>query len=1611
MQFFVKLIYIKKFILLHFLVLLSSLIFAQKPTANFTTNVIKGCAPLIVQFNDLSTNIPTNWSWDLGNGVTSTQQNPVTTFFTPGVYTIKLIAINASGADTVIKTNFITVHDVPTVNFNADKQTGCFPLKVQYGDMSVANSGSITTWNWDFGDGTTSTIKNPQHTYVVAGNFPVTLKIINSEGCTKTLTKPNYINVPGGVIANFDIGSISSCTLPVDVSFNNTSTGTGILNYQWDFGNGNTSTLPNPTTNYNSNGSYSVTLITSNNQGCKDTLVKTNGVIIGTVKADFSFVGTCLDYPTVFTNTSTPATGTYYWSFDDGTTSTTKNPVKTFAITNSFNVKMVADFGACKDSVTKNITINPSPNADFTNNPTGGCLPPLSINFVPATSTNAAYLWNFGDGNTSIQVSPTNIFQNLGAFNVSLITTNAFGCKDTVVKNNAVIIAPPDIKVFTEGAPFSGCAPYTSNFKVYVESQDSIATYEWDFGDGTPIVTGSNPSHTYNAVGLYTIQVVVTTINGCKDTLIATQTVKLYDKPTANFFATPLNACAKDNIAFTNLSSSNVSTWSWSFGDGGTSTASNPIYNYTDTGFFAVRLIVSNNNCKDTLQLNNYIYINPPIALFYTVFSCDTPLTRTFIDQSKGAGLTYLWDFGDGNTSTAQSPTHTYATYGIYNVKLTVTNGVCTHSATAPANLSFNNPILVTTDTAFCKYALATYKINNIVPSLITSYVWDFGDGTIMSGSNIDSVTHAYTTNGNVAPTVIINDVAGCADTLTISPPIKIFGPNANFVNQPGTCLYDTINFTNTSTTDGIHNLTQVIWNYGDGITDTLTSPPYQHQYNATGFFTVKLKVLDDFGCYDTLIKPNAVQITKPIAGFFSNDTIRCANSNVTFQDTSKGVNLTYLWNFGDTQTATQQNPQHPYLLQGLYSVKLKVTDIFGCVDTLLKPLYIRVANSVANFKFLQGDTLGLCYPFLIETANLSSDAVSVNWSFGDNGFSNLDTPSHIYTYAGKYTLKLKAYGYGGCVDSTQKDIIVRGPTGTFSYSPLQFCSPTVVNFVAHTKNNATFVWDFADGVITLTPDSTISHTYNTPGIYRPGIIMIDSAGCQVPIIGTDTVRVADVSTLIKVPQTNFCDSVQLNFLDSTIVYNDTVSTYLWNFGDGVTSTIKNPTHFYNQTGSYKITLKVTTNLGCTNTDTLNVPINVVQTPSIAITGDSVSCINSLLQFNGAIIKSDTNAISWQWNLANGNTSVLQNPTTQQYITAGTYNIKVIAFNIAGCADTVTKNILIHPLPIINAGVDTFVCKGKTIKLNASGGVGYVWNMDSTLSCTNCASPNVFTQNSSIYKVTGTSSFGCKNEDSVAVTVIEPFTFSISANDSICTGSSSQLLASGNADKFQWQPTTGLNNPNIANPIATPTTTTVYTVIATDNKKCFADTGLVEIRVFPMPQFNIIESLVQSNVGNVVPLLTSNSADITKWEWIPNQWLTCADCPTPNAIITDKIKYVAEASNPGGCFARDEVTIEPLCNGYNVFIPNTFSPNNDGVNDVFYPRGKGLFTVRNMTIFNRWGEIVFTKRDFNANNAANGWDGTFNGKQLSADVYVYTIEVICANSQTMFLKGNITLLR
>jgi PKD repeat protein len=217
---------------------------AAQLKAEFTSNIQTGCPPLIVAFQDQSTGNPTSWKWTLGNGATSILQNPVTTYFDPGVYTVKLVIKSSAGADSITKVSYITVFSNPQASFSASPTQGCYPLHVDFTDNSKAGSGTIAGYLWDFGDGNISTESKPTHVYTAGGTFDITLKVTNSLGCWNAITKSDLVHINDGVNAGFELTSLDVCKTPATASFKNTSAGSGTLEYNWDFGDGTTSAWP-----------------------------------------------------------------------------------------------------------------------------------------------------------------------------------------------------------------------------------------------------------------------------------------------------------------------------------------------------------------------------------------------------------------------------------------------------------------------------------------------------------------------------------------------------------------------------------------------------------------------------------------------------------------------------------------------------------------------------------------------------------------------------------------------------------------------------------------------------------------------------------------------------------------------------------------------------------------------------------------------------------------------------------------------------------------------------------------------------------------------------------------------------------------------------------------------------------------------------------------------------------------------------------------------------------------------------------------------------------------------------------------------------------------------
>ncbi|MFA5415133.1 MAG: PKD domain-containing protein, partial [Methanoregula sp.] len=405
---------------------------SSAPVANFSASPTSGTAPLTVRFSDVSTNNPTTWNWNFGDGstVNATVQHPVHTYTNAGIYTVSLNATNAIGSNSKTVKDYITVTEPippPVANFSASPTSGTAPLTVRFSDVSTNNP---TTWNWNFGDGSivNATVQHPVHTYTNAGIYTVSLNATNAGG-SNTTTRTNYIMViVQAPVANFS-ASPTSGTAPLTVRFSDVSTNNPTT-WNWNFGDGSTvnATVQHPVHTYTNAGIYTVSL-NATNAGGSNTTTRTNyiTVIVQAPVANFSASPTSGTAPLTvrFSDVSTNNPTTWNWNFGDGSTvnATVQHPVHTYTNAGIYTVSLNATNAGGSNTTTRTnyiTVIVQAPVANFSASPTSGTAP-LTVRFTD-TSTNSptVWNWNFGDGSTATDRHPVHTYAVAGTYTVSL---------------------------------------------------------------------------------------------------------------------------------------------------------------------------------------------------------------------------------------------------------------------------------------------------------------------------------------------------------------------------------------------------------------------------------------------------------------------------------------------------------------------------------------------------------------------------------------------------------------------------------------------------------------------------------------------------------------------------------------------------------------------------------------------------------------------------------------------------------------------------------------------------------------------------------------------------------------------------------------------------------------------------------------------------------------------------------------------------------------------------------------------------------------------------------------------------------------------------------------
>ncbi|WP_158267103.1 PKD domain-containing protein [Chitinophaga niastensis] len=1597
--------------------------------ADFSASSLSECESLITTFTDKSTGSPVSWLWSFGNGSTSIEQNPRATYVIPGAYTVTLKVTYADSSSVQeTKAAYIHVRANPVVDFSISGTKNCVPFVTTFTDKSQPGDGTLQRFSWDFGDGNVALNggSSTSHTYNQAGIYGIVLTVTNSYGCTSFKQKDKAVDAEPIVNADFNVAEKVFCTAPADVLFTNTSIATGNITYKWEFDDGTISHLKDPGAHtFITKGTHSIKLTVANELGCTST--KTiNDITVGNYATSLTVpTPVCTNSPATYRGVFSPARPqSIAWEFNDQSYGGASDSVNYTAQTaGPLKVKLTTMYGNCKDVVEKVVNVNPSPVGLPSSDYASICNVPATVHFKDNTTGATSWKWLFGDQQSSAQQTPAHTYLAEGYYKVILLATSAAGCTTTFYG----FVNFPSTQITANASNVSGCEELATVFSA-TSNNGQIKNYAWDFGDGSPISTDATPKHVYAKAGTYVVYLEYTTTKGCTGKVRCSSDMEIYKKPIPDFSSPDAPVVCGNNTA-TFIGKSDIGDrWVWNFGDksgnsGNTQTAT---HSYTAPGTYDISLTVWNHTCSTTVIKKGYIKaINPFPRFRIDPINCGNRTTISVNEFSLGAN-SWKWSWGDGKDTSytihSNTVTHTYPAAGNYTIQLTTADGTCTTHLSANTKIITASPVTITTDkTTLCSNEILTADITKADYAIYSSapFHWQLNDSTKFVSGNSDR-SHKYTDipPGKKSIRMLALNQLGCYDTSNVIN-ISVRGPLANY-KLPGTipCRGTEVTFTDATDVTNSSGIKKWEWNFGDSTpVETFTTGPFRHIYTkaATNINPV-VTVTDKDGCVNTY-SGKKLQVNGPNAGFYADSYLVKPGSNVSFTNTSSetgGKIVSIRWNFGDGNTSTApQNVIHNYPNKGVYAVKLQIMDNHGCKDEAGKS--IKVSPVLAGFNYTSSFVNGgNCAPMLFRFSNISFNAVSYFWDFGDGNTSDQINPIHTYITPGRYTVILKVKGKDGIEDEVQETVIVKGPLAEIQTNATGGCLEKEIEFTIQPHGATTFNWDFTDGFVEQTNALQIKHTFRTPGIYKPRLLLKDDAGCKGSAYLDHPIVIDQLDIKMNFSPGLFCDTGTLFFAPKLNSFSiDTLGipgTYKWTYDPSLhpkginTAT---PEFYLNKTGTYAFSLLATTVYGCVQT--AKATVNVYPTPLAAITGPDKACLGVPVTLGGGVTKATD--VTWNWNFGNGAVSTQQQPAPQTFSTPANYNIALTVTSKEGCSDKVFHPISVLPLPDIKASAAAdFICLKNTIILHASGGNTYEWTPATGLDNPSSANPKASPVVTTTYKVKGTDNNGCVNNDQVEIRVVQPFTIQAGPDTALCLGDKLSLHVSG-ADKYTWEGT-GIDNPSSAAPniVITSAGSYVYNVTGYDKEGCFSDHTSVNVKVSPMPFVNAGPDQ-EVMAGTPVYLVSNNSSDVVRWRWSPPDYLDCATCQRTRAIPNLTTSYHLEVENIYGCKASDDIIVHIVCNQGAVFMPNAFTPNHDGLNETIYPKGKGVKEIEWMRIYDRWGKLIFENTHFPVNAPSAGWDGRSKNQEAPIGTYIYFMQTVCESGEKFQYKGSIILIR
>lgn len=1444
---------------------------------------------------------------------------------------------------------------------SATPSSGCAPLTgVQF--SSPAGTSQAT---WDFGNGASSNLFNPQATYVDPGNYTVTFNGTVNGSTVQFTTQVSVFAKPN---ASFTVTTDTVGCLPFTVGFVDQSSGTGgatITNWEWVFGDGGVANNNNnPTHTYTLAGVFDPVLKVTDNNGCvasvtRNDMVTASALPSAAITSNPPNASACNPPLTVTFNGSNSQSNaiyggglTYSWDFDNGNTSTDVTPpAQTFVNSGTYTVSLeVTDTIGCTATRTQTVPVV-GPFANFliigTSQDTA-CKEVLFLN----NSVGSVLNWDYGDGTNDTVAYHT--YADTGTYNITL-TVYAGSCTDDTTITVYIEEPYADFTV----TPTYGCEmPKTVQFTD--QSSSNVSDWQWVFHDGG--TSGSqNPTHTYEPsevgidTGFYNLSYVPTELRTTLLVITPRLCVAEVSKVdslwplSAAFYPDVAEGCAPlevtlyDSSTFSQLYESIVS-YQWIFDDGtnliGTPSDSVVTHTYSQPGDYYPTLIVElASGCTDTSFYQHIQVGSPPTPNFSVSPTQVCPGDQVDItDLTPASDSVDTWYYTADNNFmyncwNEPNPTWNYTSEtGLSDITLTAGYNGCFNTYTLTNAVEILGPVGRFTIANECETPYLVNLTGDITGA--DSLYWDFGDGTIIATTNNTTPSHTYASSGDYNITLTsVNTTTGC-QPFVYSEVVNIRNVQAVLDAEGLVCPTDTTRFYADSSID-VHSSCNkgYRWIFGDTTYPKNSSNPYfDHAYADGGNYTLTLIVRDINGCKDTATQ----QIRSfPVDVALSLDTnAGCLPLAINGTDlTTSDTTLTdWLWDFGDGNTSTVQNATHTYSSRPVNSTSfplvLTVTNAVGCSASDTVPVTPFIPDS--NFFVIGRRTLCVGEATTFRASNLNLDSYS--WDFGDGSTSTDSVYVKTYNTPGNYQVSLNVED-GGCPSSNVRPnyIFVQGyPEAGFTATSDTLdalCYPLQISFTDTSVNPTPGIrtWDLGNNSPIL-PNQTVGTLYEQPGTYDVSLIVSTSFGCRDTV--SRTFQIDGPIGDLTLSDTLICKGDQITF---SIKDTSNVAAYAWDFGDGVDTVGTSPvTHTYdfNPTGGSTVASLILWSNDSTCAYSVQEEVAIIQVIADfdrngeLTQDDTVHCIG----LSDVFADQSSNADSWTWDLGDNTTYNTANPPTHTYSQPGTYVVSLsISDNAAGCTDYIEKTMVVNPLPVVTAdGGDT--CAGEPVQLFATGG-----------------------------------------------------------------------------DTYIWEPTTGLSDSTAANPLATPDSSVLYTVTVIDSNGC-EETTTAQVIVYQEPPSVTWDTLIV--IGQEVDLDASFGEAYT-YTWSPEQWLTCYNCGEPTAQPLEDIEYTLLVADTLGCFevpstykfvVKPETTID---------VPTAFTPNGDGSNDKIYVDGWGIKALLEFKIYNRWGQLVYDGTDLEE-----GWDGTFRGKEQNIDTYTYTATVeTWLEGEVLSKTGSFKLLR